>query len=1101
MEEGEGVDFKTLRARFQNDETLKIRTKPSIPKKPQTLSPTNKISNPLVATLNSAIENHTIMAPRVVFKDEKKSPVKRQFSQPDNLQFKVNDTHINHDLLDKKQKKEGEIVKKAFNNKNLPRVLPMSPVTPVIKETPKFETLPNSPVLGSPVEVSTPNDKSVFNFRKPGKHEDEKTDTSESALPKNLVPDGFAATNSPSVNATPKVCEPVSYKALIPPVQAEVVPESRCPAPISSPSSAISPKVVPESNVPANIVSQITPALEIKSKIPITHDVNFTDPQTDGDVPEKVLHPPEIPDIFNIIIPPPVIPEDIPDADIFAQNIPAPVTPEPPIPVVAVSATPVSRSPRLSRTASPAPTSVTPEPSATVVPSTITPDIYAASSPRTPSSVTDMKPVMGNGTAETVLVDRMKETTEVPSSTLSESFSNELLDQTKKSPEDPSSTSPKSISALSALERAEEMAPMRHNPGDQRVFNLLEKAKKKHAMSHQTSTPTTPENMTSVETILPAVTPPKSSVQPEAVQTDPEPSVEDSPGPENVAVPLADYEDKAGEVAKRESNIHTPQISLTNGFDHIGGSRVPKVLPEQTAVRVKAVPPPPPPRKTPVRAMTPEKPPRVVNTDLQNSALPVQPVEENGTIIPAPLDFTSEDSTFDDSEYDNSSEAIALDVPQDEIPEHGNPTASVHEKTFLEHLSPEHQSSEEFVPNANITESDSGLPETLATGLPVTVTDTPVIPSPSGVQEMNCNGGENIAVNKKNKTAKKQHKGAPLNPYADASIVKHATFRKSKKTANPDEKELKKKEKQKKELKEKEKEKKVHKDTEKEKEHKDKEKKEHKDKEREKDQNDKKQQKEKEREKKEQKEKEKKKNEMKKKFKITGEEEVMYQAKVMQTCKGRKDDLAVKAGDTVSIIRTTDCPKGKWLARDCNNIYGYVSVESMETDVQEMMELGRRAKASREPKSNLITEHEVDGAGRSSNHYPLQRESFTDDSEEWCDDDDTVFTPSNNTHLQLNQMASSLETVSQQPNSTHHTQPDVNDNVQARHEALQKLATFFAQPKTPNHTTLNRNTIIEESEPEEPANNDKEDIDLQILPPPDLYADIVMAESDGVSCK
>ena len=45
----------------------------------------------------------------------------------------------------------------------------------------------------------------------------------------------------------------------------------------------------------------------------------------------------------------------------------------------------------------------------------------------------------------------------------------------------------------------------------------------------------------------------------------------------------------------------------------------------------------------------------------------------------------------------------------------------------------------------------------------------------------------------------------------------------------------------------------------------------------------------------------------------------MYHAKVMVASKVRKNDLLVKSGETVSIIRTTSCPKGKWLARDNNN--------------------------------------------------------------------------------------------------------------------------------------------------------------------------------------
>lgn len=52
---------------------------------------------------------------------------------------------------------------------------------------------------------------------------------------------------------------------------------------------------------------------------------------------------------------------------------------------------------------------------------------------------------------------------------------------------------------------------------------------------------------------------------------------------------------------------------------------------------------------------------------------------------------------------------------------------------------------------------------------------------------------------------------------------------------------------------------------------------------------------------------------------VTGEEEPMYHARVMVASKVRKNDLPVKSGDTVGIIRTTSCPKGKWLARDANN--------------------------------------------------------------------------------------------------------------------------------------------------------------------------------------
>uniref|UniRef100_A0A665V097 Si:ch211-188c16.1 n=1 Tax=Echeneis naucrates TaxID=173247 RepID=A0A665V097_ECHNA len=130
-----------------------------------------------------------------------------------------------------------------------------------------------------------------------------------------------------------------------------------------------------------------------------------------------------------------------------------------------------------------------------------------------------------------------------------------------------------------------------------------------------------------------------------------------------------------------------------------------------------------------------------------------------------------------------------------------------------------------------------------------------------------------------------------------------------------------------------------------------------------------------EKEKREQKEREKKENEMKKKFKVTGNEEPMYHAKVMVASKVRKNDLPVKSGDTVSIIRTTNCPKGKWLARDANYKYGYISVMNVELNIKEMLELGKKAQA----------------AGRGGNvEADTISIGITDDSEEWACEDETL---------------------------------------------------------------------------------------------------------------
>ncbi|KAK3546345.1 hypothetical protein QTP70_025756 [Hemibagrus guttatus] len=196
-----------------------------------------------------------------------------------------------------------------------------------------------------------------------------------------------------------------------------------------------------------------------------------------------------------------------------------------------------------------------------------------------------------------------------------------------------------------------------------------------------------------------------------------------------------------------------------------------------------------------------------------------------------------------------------------------------------------------------------------------------------------------------------------------------------------------------------------------------------------------------EREKKEQKEKEKKENEMKKKFKITGQEEPMYHARVLLASKLRKHDLQVKSGDTVSIIRTTNCPKGKWLARDSQNIYGYISVMNVELNMKEMLELGKRA-------SQAIGKGHVEAdtlslSSRSSHYNPVLTSSFTDDSEEWTPDEETL---SQLAESLCSNRAVSLPDVFNDVGSDHHppSAGSVEDiPSQVNHEALQKLAVFF----------------------------------------------------------
>ncbi|CAJ1071707.1 uncharacterized protein si:ch211-188c16.1 isoform X3 [Xyrichtys novacula] len=175
-----------------------------------------------------------------------------------------------------------------------------------------------------------------------------------------------------------------------------------------------------------------------------------------------------------------------------------------------------------------------------------------------------------------------------------------------------------------------------------------------------------------------------------------------------------------------------------------------------------------------------------------------------------------------------------------------------------------------------------------------------------------------------------------------------------------------------------------------------------------------------EKEKKEQKEREKKENEMKKKFKVTGEEEPMYHAKVILASKVRKNDLPVKTGDIVSIIRTTNCPKGKWLARDANHKYGYISVMNVELNIKEMLELGKKAQAA-----GRGGNHEGDtiSIGSRSSSHPVLTSSFTDDSEEWACEDETL-SPTNENYFP--QQTASLPDMSCSHVSAQHTLSDAN---------------------------------------------------------------------------
>nr|XP_061834184.1 FYN-binding protein 1-like isoform X2 [Nerophis lumbriciformis] len=260
-----------------------------------------------------------------------------------------------------------------------------------------------------------------------------------------------------------------------------------------------------------------------------------------------------------------------------------------------------------------------------------------------------------------------------------------------------------------------------------------------------------------------------------------------------------------------------------------------------------------------------------------------------------------------------------------------------------------------------------------------------------------------------------------------------------------------------------------------------------------------------EKEKKEHKEREKRENEMNKKFKISGNEEAIYNAMVTGMTKRQKDDLPVENGDMVSIIRTTRCPKGRWLARDLANNFGYVTVAHLELDIKEMLAIGKKVPAATPPKTINLVDLEASNIGsRIPNPVTLASESFSDDSD-WGDDE--------NESSVINAAALPRASVR---NSRAFSVPDVghsdlyanqqynNSDViaggmheQARNEALQKLTTFFQSPKTvqPTASVTERQTSLVhhgEHEVHQSQASSVQDIlhpDMLILPPPEMYAD------------
>ena len=102
---------------------MKLMNKPAIAQKPKVIPPPpsgTRVS--LIDTINTAVENKMPFMPRVVFKDDKKQPPKLASKS------KEKEAGVKPELINQKQKKEGDIVMQAMKDKKLPKLLPMLPV-------------------------------------------------------------------------------------------------------------------------------------------------------------------------------------------------------------------------------------------------------------------------------------------------------------------------------------------------------------------------------------------------------------------------------------------------------------------------------------------------------------------------------------------------------------------------------------------------------------------------------------------------------------------------------------------------------------------------------------------------------------------------------------------------------------------------------------------------------------------------------------------------------------------------------------------------------------------------------------------------------------
>ncbi|KAL0164138.1 hypothetical protein M9458_039891, partial [Cirrhinus mrigala] len=435
---------------------------------------------------------------------------------------------------------------KTSQDENLPLVLPVAPIK---ADTPGPGPSPYTP------QSSTPKNF-VFTTQKTNRDGNEEADTVERPTPASRTPaPSYSAPAGPSVTANPPTqSAPVVPKAVVPP-QTGTQPAPSIPAlGISTSDPKIPEPAIPRSIIPSQDVPKSKPETSILTDSePLKPNIHMLS-LSEVFPPPKESPPPEF-----IYIPPPVFDEDFPDGDFPDQAIPTPATntfmaPVPKSPVV-------SRSPALST-----PPSVSPEP--------LVNPLY------TPNPVSSPPPDVHTHAAP---VDMVLEN--------AKSLTEKAAINPERPKEDQSSTKP--LSALSLLARAEEMASVKRSPNDSRIFNLLERAKRKSAVNPLSTTlenVSIPENTGLVETATPEIplpetlTPLPETATTEVTQPDLAPpekalpqlattletlpkEVQSEPEVSDILnLPPVDYVDHARLAPKSHPpETHPPEV---NGFDH-----------------------------------------------------------------------------------------------------------------------------------------------------------------------------------------------------------------------------------------------------------------------------------------------------------------------------------------------------------------------------------------------------------------------------------------------------------------------------------------------------------------------------------------------------